>query len=103
MNRKNFITINEGFVCQKCGTENLPAQGTCRNHCKECLYSLHVDGEIPGDRASQCHGLMKPILIDQNSKKGFFIVHQCEKCSKKINNKIAEDDNWENICKINEF
>jgi len=99
--RKNFITKNTSFVCQNCDTKNSPAKKTCRNHCKECLYSLHLDKEIPGDRASKCLGLMKPIEIGQNSKKGFFVIHQCTKCGKTIRNKLAEDDNWQTVCEIN--
>ena len=101
--RKNFITNNDSFICQNCGTENPPAPQTCRNHCKKCLYSLHVDQEIPGDRQSSCQGLMKPIEIRQNGKKGFFIIHQCLKCKKQIRNKLAEDDTWGTVCEINKF
>lgn len=100
---KNFITKNDGFICQNCGTKNPPAPKTCRNHCVHCLYSLHVDENIPGDRGSTCKKLMKPLRIEQNSKKGFFIVHECLGCKKKINNKLAEDDEWETVCSINEF
>lgn len=103
INRKNFITNNDSFVCQNCGTENNPAVKTCRNHCKKCLYSLHLDQEIPGDRKSNCKYLMKPIEIGQDGKKGFFVVHQCLKCKKTIRNKLAEDDNWETVCTINQF
>ena len=101
--RKNFIANNESFTCQNCGTENPPAPQTCRNHCKKCLYSLHVDQEVPGDRQSNCKQLMKPIEIGQDGKKGFFVIHQCTKCEKKRRNKLAEDDNWETVCGINQF
>lgn len=101
--RKNFISKNNGFVCQNCGVENPLAVKTCRNHCTECLYSLHVDQDVPGDRGSDCLSLMKPTAIQQNSKKGFYILHKCENCGKEINNKLAEDDNWDTVCSINEF
>ncbi|MBP7885032.1 RNHCP domain-containing protein [Patescibacteria group bacterium] len=26
--------------------------------------SLHVDGEVPGERATDCHGIMKPVELD---------------------------------------
>ena len=33
-----------------------------RNHCPNCLSSLHVDEE-PGDRASDCGGIMEPVAV----------------------------------------
>lgn len=43
--------LNTAFVCQNCKREVLPIQnGSYRNHCPFCLFSLHVDGEVPGDR-----------------------------------------------------
>ncbi len=64
--------------------------GSYRNHCPHCLYSLHVD-ELPGDRKSGCGGLMRPIGIVYNSKKGYQIVHRCETCGAQKVNRIAED------------
>ncbi|MBO7505538.1 RNHCP domain-containing protein [bacterium] len=46
--------INESFICVNCGREVPLASKTCRNHCPYCFASLHVDGEIPGDRSSIC-------------------------------------------------
>ena len=103
LTKKNFIVKNEGFTCLNCNVANPPAKQTCRNHCKECLYSLHVDESIPGDRLSNCQGLMEPIEIGQDGKKGFFIIHRCQKCGKKLKNKLAEDDNWDTVCQINQF
>ena len=46
------------FTCKVCGRlctpENTGSQH--RNHCPNCLSSLHVDIE-PGDRAADCGGL----------------------------------------------
>ena len=100
---KNFIVKNDSFICQNCGAKNSPAYRTCRNHCKQCLFSLHVDAEVPGDRASDCLNLMKPAEIGQDGKKGFFVVHQCLKCEKQIRNKLADDDDWDVVCGINQF
>ena len=97
---KNFIMINEGFVCKNCNEKNPELQGGCRNHCKKCLYSLHVDKKIPGDRKSNCKALMKPIKTIQNSKKGWIIYHKCTKCKKIIPNKQAKDDNFEKIIEL---
>lgn len=94
---KKFIKINEEFICKKCGHKNPKLEGGCRNHCKKCLCSLHLDKESPGDRLSSCKNLMLPISIHQNGKKGWIITHKCEKCGKKIPNKAAPDDNFEKI------
>ena len=98
--RKNPMQINESFTCLNCGKSSPKAQKTCRNHCRECLYSLHVDQNVPGDRQSNCHGLMKPLLITRDGKKGLQIIHHCLKCAKEIANKTAEDDNLDLITKI---
>ncbi len=88
MSRK---TENTGFICRHCGKEVLPlTDGSYRNHCPFCLYSLHVD-ITPGDRAYNCGGLMEPIKIIYNSKKGYQIIHRCQKCGFERSNKISED------------
>ncbi len=82
---------NTGFICRHCGREVLPiSSGSYRNHCPFCLYSLHVD-IVPGDRASDCGGLMEPIRIVYNSNKGYQIVHRCLKCGFERSNMICED------------
>ena len=83
---------NQGFICINCGQEVLPLRnGSYRNHCPYCLYSLHVD-IVPGDRACKCMGLMEPNRIVYNSKKGYQIVHRCLKSSKEKANIICDDD-----------
>jgi hypothetical protein len=52
--------INETFICINCKKEIPLAAKTCRNHCPHCFVSLHVDGDIPGDRNTACHGKMYP-------------------------------------------
>ena len=99
---KNFIVINEEFTCQNCKEKNPKLQGSCRNHCKKCLYSLHVDKKTPGDRKSTCKSLMKPISADQSGKKGWIINHKCEKCGKTIPNKTADDDNFDKIIELSQ-
>lgn len=82
---------NSEFVCLNCGKEVMPlTNGSYRNHCPFCLYSLHVD-IIPGDRKNTCRGLMKPIGVEYNSKKGFQIVHKCTVCGAIQKNKVAEN------------
>ena len=69
---------------------------SCRNHCPYCLYSKHVDIN-PGDRSELCHGLLKPIGLEIDSKKGYVILFQCQKCGKITKNKSAEDDDMNQI------
>ncbi len=91
----NFNVINEAFQCGNCGKEVPPQKGSCRNHCKHCLTSRHLDAVFPGDRASPCQALMKPIGLTQSGKKGFILLHECIKCGRTIKNKLADDDNME--------
>jgi hypothetical protein len=87
-----FISRQEPFTCEHCGNAVEPlGKGTCRSHCPKCFYSKHVDID-PGDRGSDCLGLMEPIALDQSGKKGFVIIHRCEKCGTKKRNKAAPDD-----------
>ena len=68
-----FTEIDEEFICEHCGKLVPKLEYSCRNHCPYCLYSKHVDIN-PGDRAETCHGTLKPIGIELNSKKGYVIV-----------------------------
>jgi len=91
MSRK---TENNGFVCRQCGYKvKAIANGSIRNHCPECLYSLHVD-LLPGDRASACTGLMKAKAMKKHKKKGYQLVHQCTLCGHVQHNVVADDDNY---------
>ncbi len=82
-------TENTAFQCEHCGFTVLPLNnGSFRNHCPSCLYSKHLD-ILPGDRASHCKGLMKPIGVDYSSKKGYQLIHQCTKCRYTVRNKVA--------------
>ena len=82
---------NTGFLCAVCDTQVPPlGNGSYRNHCPACLWSKHVDGERPGDRASDCRGAMRPIGIVR-SKKGFQIVHRCERCGIQRRNRVAAE------------
>jgi hypothetical protein len=65
--------------------------GSYRNHCPYCLYSIHVDIN-PGDRASDCHGLLKPVGVEYSGKKGWVILHECQCCGEVRKNKAALDD-----------
>ncbi|AFZ68823.1 RNHCP domain-containing protein [Deinococcus peraridilitoris] len=83
---------NEGFTCVHCGAEVAPLRsGSVRNHCPVCLWSLHVD-EFPGDRANPCRGPLRPVGVEHSAKKGWIIVHRCERCGFVGRNKAALDD-----------
>ena len=93
-----FIAREEPFICGHCGIPVKPLEGgTYRNHCPLCLWSRHVDDLGPGDRASLCQSMMKPLHLDQTGKKGWMVVHECVACGKTINNKLAPDDRWEDF------
>lgn len=98
--RKNFIVRNEPFQCLHCGFENAELKGSCRNHCRNCLYSRHVDDLVPGDRESTCQGLMKPIGLDKPKKGIQMIIHECLTCGKKMRNMVAHDDNLDAVIEI---
>jgi uncharacterized Zn finger protein len=92
MRRFTAQGTNNAFVCAHCG-RNVQAldNGSYRNHCPYCLYSLHVDIN-PGDRANECKGLLEPVGVDYNAKKGWVILHRCERCGEVRRNKAALDD-----------
>lgn len=96
---RKFTEIDEEFICENCGRK-VPKLGySCRNHCPYCLYSKHVDVN-PGDRAEGCHGKLKPVGLEIDSKKGYVIIFECEKCGKIRKNKAAKDDNMDEIIKL---
>ena len=88
--------INESFTCVNCGKEISQAAKTCRNHCPYCFISLHVDGDIPGDRATICWGKMYPTAYEIKNGQ-LKILFECKQCGKKHRNKRADDDEVENL------
>jgi hypothetical protein len=90
--RTRTVHRNDPFICKNCKESNPKAEKVLSNHCRNCLYSLHVDEVVPGDRLSTCLGLMEPIDIEQNQNKGFKILHRCQKCKKMMWNMVAYDD-----------
>jgi hypothetical protein len=91
--RKNFIPRNDGFDCEVCDEEVPPAPGTFRNHCPACLTSKHVDQEIPGDRASDCYGVMPTIRYVGTDPEKLDLIQKCTICYKESVNRTAPDDN----------
>ena len=94
-----MIKNDNNFTCVNCGKEVEKLNYTSRNHCPYCLHSLHVD-IIPGDRANNCKGVLEPIAIENNSKKGYIIVFKCKKCGGITRNKAANDDDFEKMLEI---
>ena len=97
-----IIHRDEAFICQNCH-KSVPKRGGgySRDHCMYCLYGLHVDERLPGDRKSECHGLMKPTDIIYNTmKKTQQIVYICEKCHHRFPVMVAKDDDKELFFKL---
>ena len=82
------------FTCKVCGWLCTPqnAGSDHRNHCPNCLSSLHVDIE-PGDRASDCGGIMEPVAVWVRRGGEWAIIHRCKRCGTLSSNRVAADDN----------
>ncbi len=93
---KRFQRNTEDFTCTHCGLEVLGDGYT--NHCPECLWSQHVDVN-PGDRASVCGGLMRPIGLETHKGKQR-VVQKCEVCGFLNRNKLNSKDNQETVIKL---
>lgn len=83
----------ETYVCLKCGATVAPpdAGSRERNHCPECLWSVHVDLR-PGDRLCGCRGLMAPIGVWTKENGEWALIHRCNSCGFLRANRIAADD-----------
>ncbi len=88
-----FIKRSEDFVCENCGAKVAGSGYT--NHCPACLWSKHVDNE-PGDRLSQCGGLMRPASLEGASP-NYALVHVCQRCGHQKRNKVSPDDSADAI------
>ena len=84
----------ESFTCKNCGWLVTPdgAASEHRNHCNNCLYSLHLDIE-PGDREADCGGLMEPVAVWVRKNGEWAIIHRCKRCGMMSSNRVAADDN----------
>lgn len=90
----NQLSHSDSFVCKVCGMEvNKEGAGTLhRNHCPNCLSSLHLDNE-PGDRMCKCHGIMEAVGVWVRKDGEWAIIHRCKTCGTFCSNRIAADDN----------
>ncbi len=99
--RKNFIVPEQkSYRCKYC--RNQVMGGRYNNHCPHCLWSKHVDQDIPGDRLSDCSGLMAPTGVLQKNGK-WRIIHECTKCHKLFTVNSAPADNFDLVIKLSKF
>ena len=94
---KKFQKNVEDFICEHCGFD-VKGNGYT-NHCPKCLWSKHVDIN-PGDRESECGGMMKLVRTETDKANEFILVHKCEKCGYEKRNRISRDDDMDMILKI---
>ena len=83
------------FRCSHCRLDvSYDAPGTeHRNHCPTCLWSRHVDDDVPGDRDADCSAAMEPIAVCVRRDDEWSLVHRCTGCGHVRVNRIAGDDN----------
>lgn len=95
---KKFNMLDESFICEHCGFDVKKLEYSARDHCPNCLYSKHVDVN-PGDRASECGGLLVPFSIEKY-KNTYKIIYKCKKCNYIHKNIVANDDNFDEIIRL---
>ena len=93
---KKFTKTVENFNCAHCGA--VVHGNGYTNHCPKCLWSRHVDNS-PGDRASNCGGMIRPISIEKSGE-GFIITHKCEICGKEKRQHASEKDDINTIIEL---
>ena len=91
----------DSFTCKVCGrlVVSEGAGSDHRNHCPNCLSSLHVDDE-PGDRASDCGGVMDPVAVWVRKNGEWAMIHRCRRCGELSSNRVAADDNTMKLMSI---
>ena len=84
----------DSFTCKVCGRLVVAAgAGSAhRNHCPNCLCSLHLDMEA-GDRDADCGGIMDPVGVWVKKNGEWAIIHRCRRCGQFSANRVAADDN----------
>ena len=72
---------SDSFTCKVCGRLVVPtgAGSNHRNHCPNCLSSLHLDIE-PGDREADCGGIMEPVGVWVRKNGEWALIHRCRRC-----------------------
>jgi len=94
--------MEKPFRCSHCKAMvgPIPYGGKHRNHCPYCLHSRHVDGRVPGDRASTCGGSMAPIGAFVRRNGEHVVVHRCLTCRFERYNRIAADDYFDLVLSL---
>lgn len=95
---KRFNMIDESFTCLVCNYKVDRLLYTARDHCPNCLCSIHLDNN-PGDRSSECKGILRPIDVEKY-RDSYKIVYKCDRCGILKKNKIALDDNFDVLLDI---
>lgn len=93
---KKFQRTIEDFTCEHCGRAVIGNGYT--NHCPNCLYSKHVDIQ-PGDRESECGGLMTPVALEMRGE-DFRLTHRCNECGFEKKNNVAPEDKREELYEL---
>ena len=83
------------FRCRHCQLDvPLDVAGTShRNHCPSCLWSRHLDDDVPGDRSADCGSSMEPIAVTVRGDGEWVLIHRCLACDELHLNRAAGDDN----------
>lgn len=94
LNGAGHQDLIDGFTCRQCGAFAAwdGAGSRHRNHCPNCLHSVHLD-DVPGDRDASCGAIMEPIAVWVRKGGEWAIVHRCRECGGLSSNRIAADDN----------
>lgn len=96
----NPIALDESFACVHCGRAIPPHGRSARDHCPHCLWGLHVDDRVPGDRASTCRAPLEPVGTDRRGER-WVIVYRCTGCGATRRNQVLADgdppDSWEAV------
>ena len=91
--RTNPIFVDESFLCGNCGKDVPIGDVMIRDHCPFCLWGRHLDN-IPGDRAADCGGLMKPLSFSVAGGTRW-IHYECTKCTHLFRVRAHPDDTQE--------
>lgn len=94
-------SCKDSFTCKVCGrlVVSAGAGSDHRNHCPNCLSSLHLDIE-PGDREANCGGIMEPVGVWVRKNGEWAIIHRCRICGHLSSNRVAADDNLMKLMSI---
>ena len=84
----------DSFRCRHCRLDvSTEAPGTRhRNHCPTCLWSRHLDDDVPGDRDANCGSSMEPIAVSVRGDGEWVLIPRCTGCDELHLNRSAGDD-----------